>query len=57
MTAVSAVQVLIADALDLMIGDLRRLPHPAKMLGKAIIVCDRILRRFRSTPAAERVLV
>ena len=57
MTAVSAVQVLIADALDLLIGDLRRLPHPIIMLGKAIIVCDRILRRFRSTPAAERVLV
>lgn len=54
MIMVSATQVLLAGALDLLIGDPRWLPHPVRLIGRAISACEGFLRKFCSTPGAER---
>lgn len=56
------VSILIAAALDLAFGDPPRLPHPVVLMGRAIQVLERVLRRvFPGTPdglrTAGRVLV
>ena len=52
---VTATQVLLAGAVDLLIGDPSWLPHPVRLIGRAISACEGFLRRFCSTPGAERV--
>jgi adenosylcobinamide-phosphate synthase len=54
MTAITATQVLLAGVVDLMIGDPRWLPHPVRLMGRAIGVFEDILRRFCSSPRGER---
>lgn len=39
-------QIAIAFVLDLLIGDPRRLPHPIRMLGRAIDVLEKLLRNL-----------
>lgn len=54
MVEVTATQVLIAGALDLVIGDPRWLPHPVRFIGGGISAVERILRRFFSSSRGER---
>ncbi len=46
--------LILAFLLDLLIGDPRWLPHPVRLIGSAISVLERFLRRFVSSPAGER---
>lgn len=55
MITATAAQVLLAGALDLVIGDPRWLPHPVRIIGKAISACEGFLRRICSTHAAQRM--
>ncbi len=52
---VTASQVLLAGAIDLAIGDPRWLPHPVRIIGRAISGCERGLRKACSTPSGERL--
>lgn len=51
---ISATVLLLAFALDLMIGDPRWLPHPVRLIGRAISEMERLLRAAVASPAAER---
>lgn len=51
---ISAMQVLMAGALDLLIGDPAWLPHPVRSVGRSISACESSLRRYYPTPDAER---
>ncbi len=51
---ISATVLLLAFALDLLIGDPRWLPHPVRLIGSAISAMERLLRRAAASPAAER---
>lgn len=55
MIPVTATEVLMAGALDFLIGDPAWVPHPVRFIGRAISVCERALRRFCSTPRGERL--
>ena len=55
MIGVSATQVLLAGALDLMIGDPRWLPHPVRFIGRAVTLYERFLRRIFTSPRGERI--
>lgn len=54
MNVVSTTQVLLAFALDMLIGDPLWLPHPVRMIGRGIEAGERILRRFCATTRRER---
>ncbi len=54
MSEVTAVQVLLAFALDMLIGDPRWLPHPVRLIGTAISAMEQMLRRFFLSPSGER---
>ncbi len=48
-----SLQIAIAFTLDILIGDPRWLPHPVKVIGKFIVIFEKILRRlFRSEQLA-----
>ncbi len=55
MTMVSATQVLLAFMVDLLIGDPAWLPHPVRLIGRAISTGERALRRLCSSPEGERL--
>lgn len=54
MTDITATQVLLAGALDLAIGDPRWMPHPVRLIGRAVSSVEQVLRRFCSGPRGER---
>ena len=52
---ITALSIIVGFALDLVIGDPRRIPHPVVAMGKAIDALEGALRRaFPNTPAGER---
>lgn len=55
MIDLSATHVLLAGALDLMIGDPRWLPHPVRFIGRAVTLCENVLRRIFTSPRQERM--
>jgi adenosylcobinamide-phosphate synthase len=55
MFSISPFIMMLAYLLDLVIGDPVWLPHPVRMMGKAILMVETILRRYAKTPFAERV--
>ncbi|MGB9736062.1 MAG: adenosylcobinamide-phosphate synthase CbiB [bacterium] len=46
--------LIMACALDLLIGDPYWLPHPVRMMGKTILKVETILRRYAKTPFAQK---
>lgn len=52
---ISPLEILFAFLLDAAIGDPRWLPHPVRIIGKAISGAERVLRRFFTTASLERV--
>lgn len=46
--------LILAFIVDLAIGDPRWLPHPVRLMGRAILRAERVLRRIFKTPTAER---
>ncbi len=51
---ISAEVLVLAFALDLLIGDPSWLPHPVRLIGNAISALERFFRRFVASPAGER---
>jgi len=51
---ISAQVLVLAYALDLLVGDPRWLPHPVRFIGSAISALERLFRRFVFSPAGER---
>ena len=51
---ISAMILLLAFVLDLLIGDPRWLPHPVRFIGGAISAMERALRRVATSPGGER---
>ncbi len=50
----SSIILLCAFLLDLLIGDPRWLPHPVRIIGRAITSGEALLRRFCTSPVQER---
>ncbi|MBF0537538.1 MAG: cobalamin biosynthesis protein CobD [Nitrospirae bacterium] len=48
--------LLLAFVIDALIGDPRWLPHPISLIGRAISIHERLLRRLSSKPAMEVLL-
>lgn len=53
---ISATVLLLAFALDLLIGDPRWLPHPVRLIGRAINTMEKLLRRAGASFSAERAV-
>jgi adenosylcobinamide-phosphate synthase len=53
--AMSPYLLIAASCLDIAIGDPRWLPHPVRIIGKAIHVFEALLRKVCRGPAAERI--
>jgi len=51
----SSFELIIAFLLDLVLGDPPRFPHPVRWMGRLIVISERWLRRWSSTPRAEKV--
>ncbi len=52
---IGPIELISAFLLDLAIGDPRWLPHPVRIIGKAINGAERLIRRFFMTAAGERL--
>ncbi len=50
---ISAMKLLAACCIDLVVGDPHELPHPVRWMGGGISAGERLLRRQPSTPAME----
>ncbi|KJU81562.1 Cobalamin (vitamin B12) biosynthesis CbiB [Candidatus Magnetobacterium bavaricum] len=48
--------LLLAFVIDVLVGDPRWLPHPISLIGRAISIHERLLRRFSSNPTIEVLL-
>ncbi|HAA34395.1 MAG TPA: cobalamin biosynthesis protein CobD [Firmicutes bacterium] len=46
--------ILLAYGFDLLVGDPSRLPHPVRLMGKAIAALERFMRRYFQRAGAER---
>ncbi len=53
MSRIDTMKLLAACSVDLILGDPHELPHPVRLIGKAISAGERLLRRQPSTPAIE----